>query len=302
MRPTRTPGMHIRGNRVSGSDQRLNEKAVKVLATVKFAPKSLTREEIMEATSLSREDTERQIRLLLGLRIVKGHGLFPAFPTLGWRVFTERDKHTQIMAILHQHGYQEPRSQHTREAFGDYYPIGMALEGQGRQPSNGRGYPADSSGERFVPINEDLEYRDETMALMDKWRDEKHPFRPKEYSIQAVREKSQKFQWLSDRLADIYRIRRPRVVVGRVTEQTWSAEGSSGSSSYSPATHTIRIQGKFSVVTFLHEFGHARGFDETDTTMWSVNLYKRIFPNAFSRAFGDGHMLVQRDREPRFSI
>ena len=296
MPPVRRPGMHLRGNRVSGSEQRLNENAVKVLATIKFAPQSITREEIMNATSLSREDTERQVRLLLNLRLIKGNRMFPQFPTLGWRVFTERDNHRQIMNILHRHGYEDTRSQHTREMLGDYYPTGMALEGQGRQETHGRGYPPD------VPINEDLEYRDETMQLMDKWRDEKKPFRPKEYSQQAVREKRQKFQWLSDRLADIYHIRRPRVVVGRVTEQSWNAKGSSGSSNYRPATHTITIEGKFSVITFIHEFGHARGFDETDTVLWSVNLFKRVFPVSYSKLVGEGHTLVQQEREPNFRM
>lgn len=69
---------------------------------------------------------------------------------------------------------------------------------------------------------------------------------------------------------------------------------SSGSSTYCPATDTITLRGKLSVVTFLHEWGHALGKDEREACRWSVNLFKRVFPEQFARCLQQGHMLVKR--------
>lgn len=292
----RRSGLHIRGNRISGDNRRLNENAIKVLATIKFAPTSISREEIMQKTSLSKEDVERQVKLLLHYQLIKNHQMFPQFPTLGWKVYTERANHTKIMNILRQHGYQDPESQRTRESLRGYYPIGMALEGLGRQPNNRRSYPP------TVPINEDLEYRQETIDIMNKWRDEIKPFRPKEYSVEAVKEKKRKYQWLTDKLSEVYRIRKPRIVVGNITQESWNKTGSSGSSNYRPLSHTITINGKFSVLTLLHEYGHARGFDETDATLWSVNLFKKTFPVSYSKLQGSGHTLIQTNQEREFNL
>lgn len=289
-------GLHIRGNRITGNSHRLNENAIKVLANIKFAPSSISREEIMEQTSLTKENVERQTKLLLHYQLIKNHHLFPQYPTLGWKVFTERAKHTTIMQILRQHGYQDPQSQRTREALNGYYPTGMALEGTGKQTNRRRSYPP------IVPINEDLDYRQETIELMEKWKNEIKPFRPKEYSVEAVKEKRQKFQWITDRLADVYKIRKPRIIVGNITRQTWEKAGSSGSSNYRPLSHTITINGKFSILTLLHEFGHARGFDEVDTILWSVNIFKRTFPVSYSKLQGEGHTLVQSNQTPEFNL
>jgi hypothetical protein len=46
---------------------------------------------------------------------------------------------------------------------------------------------------------------------------------------------------------------------------------------YMPALDAI-VMGGLSVVTYLHEFGHALGKDERQTCAWSINLFRRIFP------------------------
>lgn len=68
--------------------------------------------------------------------------------------------------------------------------------------------------------------------------------------------------------------------------------GSSGSSFYRPSDHSITLTGKLSVVTYLHEFGHALGKDERQTCRWSLNLFKRCFPRSYARLRPMGHMLV----------
>ena len=66
-----------------------------------------------------------------------------------------------------------------------------------------------------------------------------------------------------------------------------------GSSFYLPDLDKIVLVGRPSVVTYLHEFGHALGKDERQTCAWSLNLFRRIFPRNFARCEFHGHMLVR---------
>lgn len=64
---------------------------------------------------------------------------------------------------------------------------------------------------------------------------------------------------------------------------------------YSPTLHRIRLNARnLSVVTALHEFGHALGMNEVRTCRWSINLFRRFFPGSYSRLHHNGHMLVRR--------
>jgi hypothetical protein len=74
----------------------------------------------------------------------------------------------------------------------------------------------------------------------------------------------------------------------------WS-RGSSGSSCLRPSLHQIELSGRFSVVTFLHEFGHARGFGERGACRFSINLFARCFPRSFARCRQVGHTLVREN-------
>ena len=68
---------------------------------------------------------------------------------------------------------------------------------------------------------------------------------------------------------------------------------SSGGSYYLPTAHRIVLAGKLSVVTYLHEFAHALGKDETDACKWAINLFRQCFPRQFSRLIHRGHMLIR---------
>ena len=61
---------------------------------------------------------------------------------------------------------------------------------------------------------------------------------------------------------------------------------------YRPGRNEINLD-KFSVVTLLHEFGHVRGFDERQTCVWSINLFRRLFPRSFARCRFQGHLVLQ---------
>lgn len=103
-------------------------------------------------------------------------------------------------------------------------------------------------------------------------------------------ERQVKFKALHDALCTVYGLT-TRLVFQNTT-------GSSGSSHFIPSRDKIVLTGKLSVVTYLHEFGHARGYDERKACIFSINLFKRIFPVSFARCSFDGHMVVNTRRSP----
>ena len=65
---------------------------------------------------------------------------------------------------------------------------------------------------------------------------------------------------------------------------------------YLPFGHIIVMGPNLSVLSFLHEFTHARGYDsERFCVKWSVNLFRRLFPRSYSRLVPVGHTLVRPD-------
>jgi hypothetical protein len=104
----------------------------------------------------------------------------------------------------------------------------------------------------------------------------------------SIAARKEKFLALNRELAAAYGIPEPRLVFAGV-----EACVSSGASSYRPATDTITLAGKLSVLTYLHEFSHARGADERQACRWSINLFRRCFPRSFARCRAEGHTLVR---------
>ena len=67
--------------------------------------------------------------------------------------------------------------------------------------------------------------------------------------------------------------------------------GDSGNSCYSRELNVIGLDGKLSVITFLHEWGHViHGSSEVDACRWSLNLFQRCFPWSWARLRFEGHM------------
>ena len=96
-----------------------------------------------------------------------------------------------------------------------------------------------------------------------------------------------KFQQLNQDLAQSCNIQRPTLGFGHL-------DGSSSRSShYIPREHRIMLTGKLSVVTFLHEFGHALGYGEREACQWSINLFRKGFPRQYARLIHIGHTLVR---------
>jgi hypothetical protein len=103
-------------------------------------------------------------------------------------------------------------------------------------------------------------------------------------------ERKEKFRRLNHDLASAYGIPEPELVFDRLDDSH------SGDSSYSPAGHRITLRGRLSVVTLIHEFGHARGMGERGACRWSINLFRRSFPKQYAKLVHEGHMLVRCGR------
>lgn len=58
-------------------------------------------------------------------------------------------------------------------------------------------------------------------------------------------------------------------------------------------TNTIFLNGSLSILSTLHEFGHAlEGRSELKACRWSIHLFKQCWPKTFERLTWKGHMLV----------
>jgi hypothetical protein len=81
-----------------------------------------------------------------------------------------------------------------------------------------------------------------------------------------------------------------------------SANENSGASNWSDGTNTITMVGRLSVITLIHEWGHALGMGEEETSTWSNDLFKRSFPNSWGRLqnIGDSQdtMMVKPNQNP----
>jgi hypothetical protein len=102
----------------------------------------------------------------------------------------------------------------------------------------------------------------------------------------SLDERKQELSTLNRALATAYGIDEPTLHFGRIDGS------SSGGSYYVPPLHQITLVGKLSVVTYLHEFAHARGMGERGACRWSINLFRRVFPRQYARLVGRGHMLI----------
>lgn len=99
-----------------------------------------------------------------------------------------------------------------------------------------------------------------------------------------------KFRQFNYELSIAYRMHKPELILERLDGTR------SGNSYYIPSCHRIVLTGKLSVVTFLHEFAHARGMDERRACRWSINLFRKVFPRQYARLQSQGHMLISPAR------
>jgi hypothetical protein len=101
----------------------------------------------------------------------------------------------------------------------------------------------------------------------------------------SIDERKAKFSRLNEELAEAYEISTPELrfegIDGSFSGASSCLRGGDGR----PTTITMR--GRLSVVTFLHEFAHALGKDERGACRWSINLFRRVFPQQYARLQAD---------------
>jgi len=102
-------------------------------------------------------------------------------------------------------------------------------------------------------------------------------------------ERKVKFLQLNADLAAVYEIEAPQLIFVKRFEY---------GSCYWPKGNLIILEsetdGRYSVVTFLHEFGHALHKDEKDTCRWSINLFRLHFPKSYGKLVPKGHLLYRK--------
>ena len=103
----------------------------------------------------------------------------------------------------------------------------------------------------------------------------------------TIAERKQKFRALNAALAAACAVPEPDLVFENLDG------GSSGRSYYAPRQHRIVLVGGISVVTYLHEFAHAREMDEQAACAWSINLFRAVFPRQYGGLIHQGHMLIR---------
>ncbi len=128
-------------------------------------------------------------------------------------------------------------------------------------------------------IDDSMRFKPATLKALRRFADSR-PWRGR------LTERKQKFRKLHQALSTAYGISEPQLVFGSIDGS------SSGESHYIQPMHRIVLVGRLSVVTFLHEFAHARGLGERDACRWSVNLFRRVFPGQYARLVHVGHTLV----------
>ena len=116
-------------------------------------------------------------------------------------------------------------------------------------------------------VDDQMPYRPEVTHAVIRFA-RRHPWRG------TVEDREAKFEQLNRDLATACGIAVPALNCQCIDGS------SSGSSHYIPTQHRIVLVGKLSVVTYLHEFAHALGMDERDACRWSINLFRRCFPEA----------------------
>lgn len=157
----------------------------------------------------------------------------------------------------------------TRRISNQYLFNGLDLE-RNRLARIRSGYPPDPL------INPTLKFKNATIQAMKEFK-RSRPYHGSNEEIQS------KYLALFTQLKRIY---------GSSTRiELRHSSGSSGGSYFSPLENKIVLSGRPSVVTFLHEFTHARGGGEYEATAWSVNLFIRIFPESIEKLGVYRHML-----------
>ena len=122
-----------------------------------------------------------------------------------------------------------------------------------------------------------MELNPDLVSILNLWKRD-HPFRG------SISERQLKFQKLHSMLNNLYQ-KTYTLEFGPITPESESKPGSSAGVSWvNSATKTLHIEGRLSVITFLHEWGHVLfGHTETSAQDFAWIHFKECFPVSASR-------------------
>ena len=136
-------------------------------------------------------------------------------------------------------------------------------------------YPATAAEVLDPPMR----FKPRVLAAMERFKAAK-PWRG------TIDERKAKFLALHDALNGIYREN-----VRLDFDIPEDRETPTGNGCFYPTEELIVLEGKLSVITYLHEWAHAiHGPDERYAVRYSLNLYRRFWPRLFERMQFNGHV------------
>jgi len=128
-------------------------------------------------------------------------------------------------------------------------------------------------------MEKQIKFRKETIAAVKKWKEKYTPL----YKLKRE-QRFQALQSLVKTLENIYEKPISTVVYKKNLP----------SYCYDPMARKIYMNKRLSIISTLHEFGHHLfGSSETQACRWSVQLFKKVFPENFSKLKWIGHQLVK---------
>ncbi len=152
-----------------------------------------------------------------------------------------------------------------------------------------RGYPTENT-----VIIEDRKYKRGVLSALRKFKREKTFKKTMGERLVAMRT-------LVNELVEVYELK-PITIDFIIDSDDWEEKLSSdfeenlGNGQWIHSDRQIRLKGKLSIITLLHEFAHARfdhdinNGDERITVKWSINLFRRVYPKQFERLNRHGHV------------
>lgn len=110
----------------------------------------------------------------------------------------------------------------------------------------------------------------------------------------TIVQQKEKYVWIFRKMCSIYNLTGYKIAFNLPKSRL--NFHSSGSSHYVPRRKTIVLEGRLSIITFLHEFGHIFYRDENKAQQFAIGLFKEIFYEKFISLTGsmNGRFFVNR--------
>ena len=110
-----------------------------------------------------------------------------------------------------------------------------------------------------------------------------------------IKERKEKFLWLNGELNKAFN---RKTNLEFIIPNKFSLWYNSGKSCYERDTDTIILEGRLSVITYLHEYAHALGYDEQMAIDWSIEWFRIVFPDKIKELVKFKEFVVKKGTMP----